>query len=120
MLPKSILTISRDELLQHTRTLMLEKSGFHVSPARTDQEAVAFLTAPNTFELILLCHSVPEPSRVLLVTLAKKLFPALPILMLYNGYEHTAASVDGAIPNLDSPASVISMVKFLTGHAGQH
>jgi len=120
MLPKSILTISRDELLQQTRTLMLEQSGFHVSPARSDQEAIAFLTASNTFELILLCHSVPETSRVLLVTLAKKLFPALPILILYNGYEHTEAQVDGAIHNLDSPASVISMVKFLTGHAGQH
>jgi hypothetical protein len=79
-----------------------------------------FLTSPNTFELILLCHSVPEASRVLLVALAKKLFPALPILMLYNGYEHTEAPVDGAIHNLDSPASVISMVKFLTGKTGQH
>lgn len=115
---KSILTISRNPTLQQTRTLILQQAGFHVSPARSDKEAIAFLRAPNTFELVLLCHSVPESSRLLLVTLSKELYPKLPVLMLYNGYETTAAHVDGAIHNLDSPAAMLSMVEFLTGKAG--
>lgn len=115
---KSILTISRNPTLQQTRTLILQQSGFHVSPARSDEEAIAFLKAPNTFELVLLCHSVPEPSRLLLVNFSKELYPKLPILMLYNGYETTAAHVDGAIHNLDSPDAMVNMVKFLTGNAG--
>lgn len=117
MSTKSILTISRNPTLQQTRTFILQQSGFHVSPARNDEEAIAFLNAPNTFELILLCHSVPEPSRLLLVKMAKELYPKLPILMLYNGYESTAAPVDGSIHNLDSPAAMVSMVRFLTGKA---
>ena len=115
---KSILTISRDQMLQQTRTLILRGAGFHVLPATSDEEAIALLKAPNTFELVLLCHSVPESSRLQLVDIAKEFHPGLPILMVYNGYERTAALVDGSIHNLDSPGAMLSMVKFLMGKAG--
>ena len=46
---KSILTISRDEHLQGTRTVLLEAHGYHVSAATEDAEALSFGEAPNTY-----------------------------------------------------------------------
>lgn len=113
---KSILTISRDGHLQSTRTLMLEANGYHVSATIDDAEALALVEAPNTFSLVLLCHSVPEKSRLRLVPRIKELKPGLPILMLYDGYEPTNAQVDGSLHNLDGPEAVLNMIGFLTQH----
>lgn len=72
------------------------------------------MEAPNSFRV--LCHSVPEASRVFLVTEIKAQNPSLPILMLYNGYESTQARVDGSIHSLDSAESLVEMIAFLTKH----
>lgn len=112
----SILTISRNERLQNIRTLVLEHAGYHVLTALNDKDALGIMEAPNSFSLVLLCHSVPEASRVLLVTEIKAQNPKLPILMLYNGYESTSAKVDGSIHNLDSAESLVEMIGFLTKH----
>jgi hypothetical protein len=58
---------------------------------------------PNSFILALLCHSVPEKSRVYLAARMKELSPKLPILMLYNGYDPTKAKVDGSCITWRSP-----------------
>lgn len=113
---KSILTISRDEHLQSTRTLVLEDAGFHVDAALDDAKALALVEAPNAFCLVLLCHSVPEKSRLLLVPRIRELRPGLPILMLYDGYEPTGAQVDGSLQNLSGPQAVLNMIGFLTQH----
>lgn len=113
---KSILTISRDEHLQGTRTALFEAHGYHVSAALDDAEALALVEAPNRFALVLLCHSVPEKSRVALASRIRALRPGLPILMLYDGYEPTNAHVDGSLQNLSGPEAVLNMVEFLTQH----
>ncbi|HEY5027210.1 MAG TPA: hypothetical protein VIK39_02290 [Candidatus Angelobacter sp.] len=115
---KSILTISRDETLQNTRTLILQQAGYHVSPARNDEEAICFIENSNSFDLVLLCHSVPESSRMYLVTRMKALYPKLPILMLYNGYDPTEAKVDGSLHSLDTPIALLDMIGFLTMKSG--
>lgn len=112
---KSILTISRDSQLQNLRTIILEQQGFHVAAALNDNDALSLVKA-NSFMLVLLCHSVPETSRLLLVNAIKQLEPKLPILMLYNGYDPTEAKVDGSIHNLESPEAMLEMVGFLTRH----
>ena len=100
-------------MLQNVRTLILQKAGYWVSPAHNDHEALSFIGSPNTFDLVLLCHSVPEPSRMSLVSRIKELYPKLPVLILYSGYDPTNAKFDGAIHNLDSPESLLNMVQFL-------
>ena len=112
----SILTISRNESLQNTRALVLEQAGYHVVTALSDKDALGLMGVPNSFSLVLLCHSVPETSRVFLMTEIKTQNPNLPILMLYNGYESTRARVDGSIHNLDSPERLVEMIGFLTKH----
>ena len=112
---KSILTISRDKILQHTRTLILQNAGYSVVPVLNDADALASINSSENFSLVLLCHSVPEKSRVLLASAIKGLRPNLPVLMLYNGYHPTNAKVDGALHNLESPEAVLDMIGFLTG-----
>ena len=111
---KSILTISRDKELQQTRTLVLEHSGFRVVAVLNDSDALASIDSEPRFDLVLLCHTVPETSRVLLADKIKELHPSWPIMVLYNGYDPTEAKVDGALHNLESPAKVLDMVEFLT------
>jgi CheY-like chemotaxis protein len=115
---KSILTISRDQPLQSTRTLILESAGYSVSAALNDDAAVAFVAAPNKLSLVLMCHSVPESSRVLLVNKIKALSPKLPILMLYNGYDPTVAKVDGSLHSLETPEAMLDMIGFMTKNVG--
>ena len=115
---KSILTISRDQPLQSTRTLILEGAGYSVSAALNDEAAVAFVAAPNNLGLVLMCHSVPESSRVLLVNKIKSLNPKLPILMLYNGYDPTLSKVDGSLHSLETPEAMLDMIGFMTKNIG--
>jgi DNA-binding response OmpR family regulator len=115
---KSILTISRDQPLQHTRTLVLQHAGYQVSAALNDVDAVAFVAAPNDLGLVLMCHSVPEKSRVILVNKIKELNPKLPILMLYNGYDPTDAKVDGSLHSLETPDAMLNMIGFMTRDIG--
>jgi CheY-like chemotaxis protein len=112
---KSILTISRDQILQKVRTLVLEQAGYQVSAATNDREAVAFVAAPNTIGLVLMCHSVPETSRVFLVSKIKELKPTL---MLYNGYDPTEAKVDGSLHSLETPEAMLDMIGFMTANVG--
>jgi CheY-like chemotaxis protein len=118
--PTSILTISRDPSLQNTRTLILERAGYSVSAALNDKDALGFVEAPNTIDLVLMCHSVPEASRHFLVTRIKELRPKLPILMLYNGYDPTDAKVDGSLHSLETPESMLKMIDFMTKNIGDH
>ena len=110
---KSILTISRDQPLQSTRTFILEAAGYSVSAALNDEAAVAFVAAPNNLSLVLMCHSVPESSRISLVNKIKALNPKLPILMLYNGYDPTLSKVDGSLHSLETQA-MLDMIGFMT------
>ena len=110
----SILTISRDANLQHLRALVLERGGYLVARALDDKEALRLVEEANSFDLVFLCHSVPESSRVSLVTRIRQLKPGLPILVLYNGYDPTNAKVDGSLHSLDTPESMLDMVAFLT------
>ena len=116
----SILTVSRDRVLQETRTLILERAGYSVSAALNDKDAVGFIEAPNDIRLVLLCHSVPEASRKLLVTRIKELKPKLPILMLYNGYDPTDAKVDGSLHSFETPEAMLDMIGFMTRNISDH
>lgn len=114
----SILTISRDQPLQHSRTLVLQAAGYRVSAASNDNEAIRFVETEKSINLVLLCHSVPEASRVFLVTRIKELKPKLPILMLYNGYDPTQARVDGSLHSLETPEAMLNMIGFMTSDVG--
>ena len=115
--PRSILIISRDRVLQHTRKLILEHSGYHVTDVHSDDEAIKAVESSVSYILALLCHTVPERGRLFLVARLKELQPKLPILMLYNGYDLTEAKVDGSVQSLESPDALLEMIALLTQDA---
>jgi hypothetical protein len=61
----------------------------------TDAEVLKYLALDGrlSINLILLCHSVPEASRISLCKAFKKSIPNAPILMLENGYDPTSAEL---------------------------
>ena len=113
--PKIVITISRDGALQATRTALLHKAGYSVIPLGTDADVMKFLATPGLpfVNMILMCHSVPEPSRVALCKALKAKRPESPILMLYNGYDPTLAEVDGRLENLYSPEAFLDVIQLL-------
>jgi len=113
--PKLVVTISRDEPLQATRTALLHRAGYSVIPLGNDAAVMKFLATQGLpfVNLILMCHSVPEPSRVALCKALKAKRPESPILMLYNGYDPTLAEVDGRLENLHSPEAFLDVVQLL-------
>jgi DNA-binding response OmpR family regulator len=116
--PPTVLTISRDAPLQETRTLMLEKEGYTVIALGFDEEVHRFLGQQQQphLDLALMCHSVPEASRITLCDALKLRHPETPILMLYNGYDPTAAKVDGRLENMHSPPAFVQTIRLLIGH----
>jgi DNA-binding NarL/FixJ family response regulator len=113
--PKLVVTISRDTPLQITRTFMLEEAGYLVIALGSDDAVREFLRLPHQTQpnLVLMCHSVPESSRVALCSALKWRFPSAPVLMLYNGYDPTAADVDGRIENMRDPQALLDTVQLL-------
>lgn len=112
---KHILTISRDEALQDSRTLLLEHSGYNVTALLGDSAVRKFLqmAPPPALDLVLMCHSVPESSRVPLCDELKGAYPKTPILVLYNGYDPTIAQVDGRLENTHEPKALVDMLSML-------
>ena len=114
-LAKTVVTISRDEPLQMTRTALLTHAGYSVVALTTDAEVMKYLAldAHPSINLILLCHSVPETSRVSLCKALKKSIPNAPILMLENGYDPTSAEIDGRLENIHSPEAMLDTIQLL-------
>jgi len=112
---KTVITISRNEPLQMTRTALLNRAGYSVVALTSDAEVMAYLALKErpAINLILMCHSVPETSRVSLCHAIKENIPNAPILMLYNGYDPTLAEVDGRLENVESPQALLDTVQLL-------
>jgi CheY-like chemotaxis protein len=117
---KTVITISRNEPLQATRTALLNHAGYFVVALTSDADVMKYLSLEGraSINLILLCHSVPEASRISLCKALKQAIPNAPILMLYNDYDPTAAEVDGRIENLISPESLLDTVQLLISKPG--
>jgi DNA-binding NarL/FixJ family response regulator len=112
---KTVVTISRDAPLQMTRTFLLQEAGYEVIALASDDSAREFLRLPHQAQpnLVLMCHTVPESSRVALSSAIKWRFPSTPILMLYNGYDPTVAEVDGGLENVRDPQALLDTVQLL-------
>src|SRR5579859_1257184 len=110
--PKKILTVSHDLELQRARSLVLERANYSVAQATTAEDALKqFSSAP--FDLVLICHSVPEASRVEIAASMKARSPHIPVLLLYNSFDRSVALVDAALMNLGTPESLLSIVDLL-------
>ncbi len=113
----TILSVSNDDGLLVTREFLLQHWGYRVRSATTDQEALALLEPPVPFDLVLLCHSLPESRRISLVAGIKQRSPRLPIVMLQGGMTATGTAVDAAIDaacESHLPENILNTIQQLT------
>lgn len=111
--PLTILSVSGDNSLLTSRRLLLRNWGYQVRSAATSREALAALDLPTSFDLVLLCHSIPEAGRVSLVAAIKQRCPRLPILMLQCGPLATEATVDATCVDY-TPENILGTIQRLT------
>ena len=66
---------------------------------------------------MLMCHSVPEKSRLAMCAVIKRVYPETPILMLYNGNDPTLARVDARLENMWNPQALVETIGVLLSGA---
>jgi len=111
---KTVITISRNEPLQMTKTELLHRAGYSVFPLTSNADVMRFLALDGrpAINLILMCHSVPDSSRSPCKAIKERILDA-PSLMLYNGYDPTDAEVDGRLENVHLPEALLDTVQLL-------
>jgi DNA-binding NtrC family response regulator len=77
----TILSAGRDRPLLYTRNRVLEEAGYIVTSAITTAEIVEKFFAGD-FDLIILCHSIPQDERQRIATLAHNHSPSTPVMVL--------------------------------------
>ena len=85
---KTVVTISRDLNLQHTRSLLLWDAGYDVIESRSEEDFIRIVESRlGAIDLLVICHSLPKASRTAIVKRARAECPAVPILYLYNAWD---------------------------------
>jgi CheY-like chemotaxis protein len=104
-----ILSVSKDRLLVNIRQSILSRVGYTVTAAENASEALVKL-ASQSFDLMILCHTLPRREKRLLESESKaKHIPVLSVTQS-NQAPHNKALVG----SLDKAAGFLEKVKALT------
>jgi len=109
--PRTILEVGWDGKLLATRRLVLEGAGYNVESVLTSQHAYQRVQH-NSFDLLLLCHSMPEEDQRELTEQVRRLHPETLILSLYESTP-TNLSADAVFNPLDGPEILLNCVARL-------
>lgn len=111
-----ILSFGRDHLLMPLRTMVLHQSGYAVAEAYSGDEALRLLSSVK-FDLLLICHTVPETEQRELIAAVRRSMPGLPIACLESN-EHPIQEYCWAVDNT-APALLtdLSAVLHETGRS---
>jgi DNA-binding NarL/FixJ family response regulator len=89
---QQVLSVSYDRLLLETRHGLLESRGYSVASARRLSEALDYCNSGTQFDLFILCHSIPDSDKEMLI----KAFRANHSALVLGLKRRWAASVRGA------------------------
>ena len=107
-----LLSGGRDPALMFTRRKLLESSGYSVVEATTADELIEVFIAGD-FDLVILCHTIPEHEKRNVVRAIRDRSPSTPILALTNRpsdlFSFAATSV------LSDPSALLSAISELIG-----
>lgn len=96
MRPAHLLTIGSDVFLQETRRLVLQSAGFDVVSAFSVPDAVRCFAA-DSFDLVLLCHTIPEKDRRRFTCLIRASGSSTPVVALAQHAVAPDGFMDGSI-----------------------
>jgi CheY-like chemotaxis protein len=100
--PLRILFVDDDVLISMSSVEMLEDLGHEVTAAYSGAKAVEILQAEPAFDLLITDFSMPKMNGGQLASVARGLYPDLPIL-LATGYAELPADDDLKLPKLSKP-----------------
>jgi hypothetical protein len=99
----TILNAGRDRTLLFTRTRVLEEAGYIVTPAITPGEITEQFFRGD-FDVIILCHSIPQEERERIAKLVRMQSPSSPVIALADlptrKYDFGDLTVDSDAANL--------------------
>ena len=104
----SILSISYDESLLHTRAWILEAAGFNVTSALGFTQAVKH--CQSAFDLIIMGHSIPRDDRQSLLDIIRSHNHTRILLMRRPG-EPASDGIDYSIESWEGPEALVSTVE---------
>jgi len=108
--PASVLVFGRDHQLVHTRSLILEKAGFHVRTA-TSLPDIQQLSEP-TVHVMVLCHSLSKQECDEALIITHERWPQIQTIALVSGSSDCGSdSADTVMEATDGPAKLISAVR---------
>ena len=105
-----ILSVGRDHLLMPLRTMVLHRAGYVVREAYAGDEALRLLSS-GKFDLLLICHTIPEPEQRELIAAVRRALPGLPIACM-NSNEHPIQEHCSAVDNM-APAFLTDLSEVL-------
>ncbi len=109
--PASVLVFGHDDQLVHTRSLILEKAGFHVRTASSLPDIQQLLSEP-TMDVMLLCHSLSPEDCDEALLLTHERWPNIQTIALVSGSSDCGSdSTDAVMEATDGPARLISTVR---------
>jgi DNA-binding NtrC family response regulator len=109
--PASVLVFGRDYQLVHTRSLILEKAGFHVRTASSLPDIQQLLSEPS-IDVMLLCHSLTTQDCDQALIITHDRWPQIQTIALVSGSSDCGSqSVDTVLEATEGPAKLISAVR---------
>lgn len=113
-----ILNVGYDPTLLETRTLVLRAAGYTVESASSVDDAMQRIRAAH-FDLVVLCHSMPEQERQRLIWLIRENSSATPVIFVSARAASADRFADLTVDN--SPTGLVSAVEQLLSQkdAGQ-
>jgi hypothetical protein len=104
----SILSVCSEDVLARSRNAVLQTCGAHIVDA--DQHSAPLKIANQFFDLIVVCHSVEDPQRALILLAAEKRVPAARVLLLDTPLQRTYTREDG-IDRMDAGKGPEALVR---------
>jgi DNA-binding NtrC family response regulator len=107
----SILSVSYDESLLHTRHWILETAGFKVTSALGFTQATNY-SQTGHFDLVIIGHSIPREDKEALLKVVRN-HKDIPVLSLRRVGDAPLPGVDHAIETWDGPEALLTAVRHL-------
>ena len=90
-----LLSLGYDPILMPVRSMLLHQAGYEVVEARSLGEALKRIKTGN-FDLLLICHSVDEDERDLMIEASRLSLPPVPVLCLTTTPEYSDLNCSAA------------------------
>ena len=108
-----VLMVGQDRVLTEARSQVLRSAGYTVVPAFTLQQAMDEFVRGD-FDLVLLCHSIPEHDRERLVEVLRKHTSRTPIISVASFDGQLDGFADATIAN--DPDLLVTSLRKIPHH----